>query len=132
MMVEGLITLPSSHPAKETADRLAAAVAGHGMTLMARVDHAAAAAKVGLELRPTEVLFFGNPSTGTLLMQDNQAIGLELPLKVLVWQDETAKTWISYPRIDWLASRYALTLVAQTTVGKIASLLKTITEEAAQ
>ncbi len=91
-MVEGLITLRSQHPPKETAGRLAAALASHGMTLVASVDHAAAAAKVGLDLRPTEVLIFGNPSAGTLLMQAAQTVGIELPLKALVWQDDAGSS----------------------------------------
>jgi uncharacterized protein (DUF302 family) len=130
-MVEGLISLQSSHSPKETADRLASAVANHGMTLVARVDHAAAAAKVNLELRPTEVLIFGNPAAGTHLMQSEQAIGLDLPLKALVWQDETSTTWISYPDISWLAKRYGLASATQAIVEKMTSLLKVVIEEAA-
>jgi len=130
-MVDGLISLQSSHLPKETADRLAAAVAKHGMTVMARVDHAAAAAKVSLDLRPTEVLFFGNPSAGTLLMQSVQEIGLDLPLKALVWQDETSATWISYQDISWLAKRYGLAPATRTIVDKMTSLIKVVVEEAA-
>lgn len=130
-MIEGLITLQSSHSAKETADRLAAAIASHGLTLVARVDHAAAAAKTGLDLRPTEVLIFGNPAVGTLLMQDRQAIGFDLPLKALVWQDEAAAIWISYPDMDWLAKRYGLAPATRPTVEKMASLIKAVAEEAA-
>ncbi len=130
-MVEGLITLPSSRSPKDTADGLSAAVMSHGMTLVARVDHAAAAAKVGLDLLPTEVLIFGNPAAGTLLMQGVQSIGLDLPLKALVWQDETAATWISYQDLGWLAKRYGLAAALQPTVEKMASLMKIIVEEAA-
>jgi uncharacterized protein (DUF302 family) len=130
-MVEGLITLTSAHSPKETAERLAKAVASHGMTLVARVDHAAAAAKVGLDLRPTEVLMFGNPSAGTLLMQSVQAIGLDLPLKALVWQDNADATWISYQDISWLSKRYGLPAAMQPTVDKMASLIKSVVEEAA-
>ncbi len=73
--------------AKETMDRLATSVAKHGMAVLARIDHAAAAAKAGLSLRPTEVLIFGNPAAGTPLMQAAQTMGIDLPLKALVWQD---------------------------------------------
>jgi uncharacterized protein (DUF302 family) len=132
MVVEGLITLSSRFSPKETADRLAAAVAGHGIALVARVDHAAAAAKVGLDLRPTEVLIFGNPAAGTLLMQDVQVIGLDLPLKVLVWQDDTGGTSVSYQDFGWLTKRYGLTPAALPTVEKMASLLKAVVEEAAR
>ncbi|HML28530.1 MAG TPA: DUF302 domain-containing protein [Hyphomicrobium sp.] len=130
-MVEGLITLRSAHTPKDSADRLAAAVSDRGMTVFARIDHAAAATNVGLDLRPTEVLFFGNPKAGTLLMQAVQAIGLDLPLKALVWQDETLATWISYEDIGWLAKRYDLPVGAQPTVEKMASLMKNVIEEAA-
>lgn len=130
-MVEGLISLRSSHSPKETSERLAAAITGHGMTVLARVDHAAAAAKVNLDLRPTEVLLFGNPAAGTLLMQNVQVIGLDLPLKALVWQDENSATWISYQDVSWLAKRYNLRPMAQATVDKMMSLLKVVIEEAA-
>ncbi len=130
MAVEGLITLPSRFPPKETADKLASAVTSHGMTLVARVDHAAAAAKAGLDLRPTEVLIFGNPSAGTLLMQIAQPIGLDLPLKALVWQNDAGDTWVSYQDLGWLTKRYGLTPAAQPTVDKMVSLLKVVVEEA--
>ncbi len=131
-MVDGLISLRSQHSPKETADRLAAIVTGRGMTLLARIDHAAAAAKAGLDLRPTEVLFFGNPAAGTLLMQDVQTIGLDLPLKALVWQDESKSVWISYLDIGWLGKRYGLASNAGPTVEKMAALLKAVVEEAAE
>lgn len=130
-MVEGLITLRSQHPPRETADRLAAAVANNGMTLVARVDHAAAAAKVGLDLRPTEVLIFGNPSAGTLLMQAAQTIGMDLPLKALVWQDDSGIVWLSYQDLGWLANRYGIASAIRPAMEKMASLLKKVTEDAA-
>lgn len=130
MAVEGVITLASRFSPKETADKLAKGITSHGMTLVARVDHAAAAAKVGLDLRATEVMIFGNPAAGTLLMQAVQAIGLDLPLKALVWQDDTGHTWVSYPDIAWLAKRYGLGSAAQPTVDRMASLIKVVVEEA--
>jgi uncharacterized protein (DUF302 family) len=106
MTPDGLITCASSYGAKETADRLAASVTAHGLTVLARIDHAAAAATVGLELRPTEVLIFGNPQAGTLLMQAAQTIGIDLPLKALVWQDAAGKIWLSYNDPKYLAKRH--------------------------
>jgi uncharacterized protein (DUF302 family) len=129
-MVDGLISLHSRHSPKETADRLAAIVTARGMTLLARIDHAAGAAKVGLPLRPTEVLFFGNPAAGTVLMQDVQTIGLDLPLKALVWEDESAGVWISCLDVRWLAARYGLGSTSEATVGKMATLLEAVIEEA--
>ena len=96
MAVEGLMTRPSSLGPKETMNRLEAAVKAKGMTVFARVDHAAGAAEVGLPLRPTELLIFGNAKGGTPLMQAIQTIGIDLPLKALVWQDGAEKTWLAY------------------------------------
>jgi len=130
-MVEGLITLRSQHPPKETADMLVAAVVSQGMTLVARVDHAAAAGKVGLDLRPTEVLIFGNPRAGTLLMQAAQTVGIDLPLKALVWQDDGGTTYLSYQDLGWLANRHGIASTVEPTVEKMMSLVEMVTKEAA-
>src|SRR6266403_2701397 len=106
MPADGLITLPSSHGPSETMSRLEAVVKTKGMSVLARIDHAAGAAKIGASLRPTEVLIFGNPKGGTPLMQSAQTIGLDLPLKALVWQDISGKTWLSYNDPAWLAQRH--------------------------
>jgi uncharacterized protein (DUF302 family) len=106
MQPSGLITLPSKYAPKETMDRLVAAVTARGMAVLARLDHAAAAHAVGLELRPTEVVLFGNPRAGTPLMQAVQTIGIDLPLKALVWQDADQKTWLSYNDPHGLADRH--------------------------
>ncbi|SFV37125.1 Uncharacterized conserved protein, DUF302 family [Hyphomicrobium facile] len=129
-MVNGVATHRSHHRARETADRLAAAVSEQGQTLMARIDHAAAAKKVGLDLRPTEVLFFGNPNVGTLLMQQSQAIGLELPLKVLVWEDDKGVAWVAHIDLDWLVSQYGIASAVQPTLDKMSAMLKAVLEEA--
>jgi uncharacterized protein (DUF302 family) len=76
--------------------------------IFARIDHAAGAAEVGLSLRPTEVLIFGNARGGTPLMQSAQTIGIDLPLKALVWQDVTDVTWLSYNDPSWFAKRHGL------------------------
>ena len=91
MAADGLITMASSLGAKETMDRLEAEVKAKGLTVFARIDHAAGAVEVGLPLRPTEVLIFGNAKGGTPLMQANQAIGIDLPLKALVFEDAAGK-----------------------------------------
>ena len=79
-----------------------------GDARLLRIDHAAGASTAGLDLRPTEVLIFGNPQAGTKLMQRAQTIGLELPLKVLVWQDASGKTWLGYDEPRWLAVRFGI------------------------
>jgi uncharacterized protein (DUF302 family) len=111
-------------------DRLAASVTGRGIPILARIDHAAAAAEVGMELRPTEVLIFGNPRAGTPLMQTAQTIGIDLPLKVLVWEDETNQTWLAYSDPAWLARRHGIDLGAVGTIGAMAILLASVAKEA--
>ena len=78
------------------------------MGILARIDHTAAAAQVGLDLRPTEVLIFGNPKGGTPIMQDAQTSGIDLPLKVLVWEDAEGKTWIGYNDPVWIGARHGV------------------------
>src|ERR1700760_2931434 len=95
-MVAGLTTIKSSNGPEETMNRFEAEVRGRGMTVFAHIDHAAGAAPAGLSLRPTEVLIFGNAKAGTPLMEAAQSIGIDLPLKVLVWRDENGATWVSY------------------------------------
>jgi len=106
--MDGLITVPSLFGPKETMDRLETEVRAKGMHVFLRIDHAAGASTAGLDLRPTEVLIFGNPQAGTKLMQRAQTIGLELPLKVLVWQDASGKTWLGYDEPSWLAVRFGI------------------------
>jgi uncharacterized protein (DUF302 family) len=108
MAAEGLITLPSAFAARTTADRLAAEVEKRGLTVFARIDHAAGAAAAGLALPPTELLIFGNARGGTPLMQADQAIGIDLPLKALVYEDSAGKTWLAYNDPHWLARRHGL------------------------
>ena len=105
MAAQGLTTIPSSYGPKDTMNRLEAEVRAKGMTVFARIDHAAGATAVGLSLRPTEVLIFGNARAGTPLMQSVQTIGLDLPLKALVWQDASGDTWLSYNDPAWLVKR---------------------------
>src|SRR5215470_11850564 len=92
MAADGLTTIPSARGPKDTMDRLEAEIKAKGMTVFARIDHAAGAAAVALALRPTELLIFGNARGGTPLMQSAQTIGIDLPLKALVWQDASGKT----------------------------------------
>jgi uncharacterized protein (DUF302 family) len=111
-------------------DRLTAAVTARGMPVLARIDHARAAAEVGLELRPTEVVLFGNPKAGTPLMQAVQTMGIDLPLKALVWQDEEGQTWLSYNEPIWLAVRHDAVTGKQATIGAMATALAAVANEA--
>ena len=106
MADNGLIPVSSAHGVKETIDRLANDLKSKGMTIFARIDHAAGAKAVGLTLRPTELLIFGNAEAGTPLMQSHQTLGIDLPLKVLAWEDAAGKVWLSYNAPAWLAARH--------------------------
>ena len=108
MSDDGLITIASRFPVRETMDRLLAALPTRNMTVFARIDHAAGAAAVGLSLRPTEVVIFGNPKGGTVLMQDDQRAGLDLPLKALVWEDAAGKTFVTYNDPAAMARRFTI------------------------
>jgi len=101
-----LTVKPSKYPIKETLDRLTAALDEKGITPVARIDHAAAAEAAGLELKPTEILLFGNPKLGTPLMQANRHIAIDLPMKVMVWEDDAGKVWIGYTMPETLKARY--------------------------
>ena len=130
MIPDGLTISASNYSPKETMDRLAAAVTDRGMTVLARIDHAAAAGKAGMELRPTEVLIFGNPKAGTPLMQVAQTMGIDLPLKALVWQDDNGKTWLAYNDPKWLARRHHADADADPILGAMTAVLAAAVEQA--
>lgn len=103
---EGLVSVKSPHSVKVTADRFEAAAKARGLNVFLRVDHAAGAKKIGKELRPTELLVFGNPQGGTPLMECAQSAGIDLPLKMLAWQDAAGHVWLSYNDPRYLAKRH--------------------------
>ena len=115
--MEGLTTIPSNFSPNETMDRLEIEIRARGMTVFARINHATLAAEAGLALGPTEVIVFGHPQGGTPLMQANQTIGIDLPLKALVWQDAIGRTWLSYHDPDWLAKRHKVSEAERTLVA---------------
>ena len=129
MAVQGLTTIKSSHSPRETMDRLEAAVKAKGLTVFARIDHAAGATAVGLALRPTEVLVFGNAKGGTPLMQAEQTVGIDLPLKALVWQDASGETWLSWNDPAWLAARHGLS-ASDPVAAKLAAVLADVARAA--
>jgi uncharacterized protein (DUF302 family) len=131
MAADGLTTIPSSFGAKATMDRLEAAIKAKGMTVFARIDHAAGAASVGLPLRPTELLIFGHAKGGTPLMQADQAIGIDLPLKALVTEDAAGKTWLSYNEPRWVAARHGIGGAAAPAVNAMTAALVAATTAAA-
>ena len=129
-MVDGLITIKSAYGPSETMERLEAEVRSKGMTVFAHVDHAAGAVGVGLSLRPTDLLIFGNAKGGTPLMQSVQTIGIDLPLKALVWQDESGTTWLSYNDPAFLARRHTLSEKENASVNAIAATLGAVANKA--
>ena len=108
---------------KDTIDRVEAGLAAKGIAVFARIDHAAGATSVGMPLRPTELLIFGNPRAGTPLMQSRQSIGIDLPLKLLGWQDESGKAWLSYNDVAWLPRRHGLGPDAAPAIHALARFL---------
>jgi len=123
MATDGLITLRSNVGPAETMQRLEAEVRARGLTVFAHIDHAAGAAEVGLPLRPTDLLIFGNARGGTPLMQADQTMGIDLPLKALVWQDAAGTTWLSYNDPAWLTQRHGLGEQVQATTHALATAL---------
>ena len=117
--MNGLITIQSDYSVKETIDRVASIVQSKELTVFARIDHADNAAKQGMQLRPTELIIFGNPKAGTVLMQDRQTSGIDLPVKALAWQDEQGKIWLTYNDTNWIANRHELTEKSDSMVKAI-------------
>ncbi|MEA3276288.1 MAG: DUF302 domain-containing protein [Pseudomonadota bacterium] len=105
----GLVSVKSSHDVPATADRLVGALEEKGLTIFARIDHAAGAEKVGMSLAPTKLIIFGNPKSGTPLMHCNRTVAIDLPLKALIWQDDEGEVWLTYNDPGYLDRRHELT-----------------------
>ncbi|WP_417880663.1 DUF302 domain-containing protein [Vibrio sp.] len=104
----GLVQVQSQHSVQETSDKLVKALNSKGMTVFAQVDHAAGAKKVDIELRPTQVIIFGNPKVGSPLMVCQQSVAIDLPQKALISEDESGKVWLTYNDPKYLASRHQI------------------------
>ncbi len=124
-----LFLLEGQYPAEKTVRRLEQALNKRGIPVFAKFDHGKNAQEAGLELRPTTVLVFGSPKVGTGLMQMDQSISLELPLRISVWEDEAGSTWLAAPRFRQRAAEYGLE--AQPAVAGMQKLLETLIREAA-
>lgn len=131
MTVEGLVVYASALDPQQAMAALVAAAQRRGMAIVARVDHAAAAAQVGMPLRPTELLVFGNPRAGTPLMDAVQSIGIDLPLKALVWQDAHGQTLFAYNDPRFLAARHGIGAGLEPLLATMAGALEGIASEAA-
>jgi uncharacterized protein (DUF302 family) len=124
---KGIVNVPSRHTVDETVERLKAILEEKGVTLFGAVDHSGEAEKVGLTMNPTKLLIFGNPKAGTPLMVAAPSVAIDLPLKILVWEDSQGKVWVSYNAPDYLMERHGLPpelldkiAVVETLAAKIA------------
>jgi len=128
MADNGLVAVKSSHGVGDTIDKLAAIVAARGMQIFARVDHGKGANEAGLALRSTVLLIFGNARGGTPLMQQNQAIGIDLPLKALAYEDADGSVWLCYNDPGWLAARHEIE--AAEIIKSLSAMLAAVIGEA--
>jgi uncharacterized protein (DUF302 family) len=105
----GLVTIKSNHDVLATANRLESALQEKGVTVFARIDHAAGAQQVNQTLPPTVLIIFGSPAMGTPMIQRSRSIGIDLPLKALIWEDSAGQVWLSYNAPEYLARRHGIT-----------------------
>ncbi len=126
---DGLISVKSSHDVEATAGRLENILKQKGMNVFIRINHAAGARSVGKDLRPTELVVFGNPKVGTPLMQCNQSVAIDLPQKALIWQDEKEQVWLTYNDPEYLAQRHGLDSCADI-IKKVAEALSNFAKAA--
>jgi uncharacterized protein (DUF302 family) len=119
----GIISQPSPYSVTETVDRLEAILQAKGITIFVRIDQQAEAKKVGLSLRPTQLLLFGNPEAGTPLMVAEPIIALDLPLKILAWEAADGEVWLSYNDPDYLKQRFSLSNELVKNIAVIAPLV---------
>ncbi len=128
---DGLITKKSHYNASQTLDRLEALLRDKGLTVFARVDHAGGAEKVGIPLRPTALLIFGNPKLGSHLFTSRQSAGIDLPMKALAWEDGKGNVWLTYNDPQYIADRHRIRNRAEV-IGKMTKALDTLTDKATQ
>lgn len=128
---DGLVNVKSAHDVKTTADRLEKVLEAKGMTLFNRIDHAAGAESVGRQLRPTELVIFGNPKVGSPLMTCRQTVGIDLPQKALIWQDASGQTWFTYNSPAYLKNRHHIE-GCDKVLGKVSKALENFAKAATQ
>jgi uncharacterized protein (DUF302 family) len=120
----GLISLASKHSVDETLQRLETLLQEKNISVFAKVDHSGEAAKIGMEMRPTKLLIFGNPKGGTPLMQATPTAGIDLPLKALVWQDAYGKVWLTYNDPAYLQKRHHVPVELIANIAGVSGLLE--------
>jgi uncharacterized protein (DUF302 family) len=124
----GIVNKPSKHSVDETLGKLQEILQAKGIAVFALVDHSGEAAKVGMEMRPTKLLIFGNPKGGTPLMVAAPSIAIDLPLKILISEDDQGKVWVSYNTPEYLAERHGLTSQLAQNIGFIDTLAANVAE----
>jgi uncharacterized protein (DUF302 family) len=124
----GIIHKPSKHSVDETLGKLQAILQAKGIAVFALIDHSGEAEKVGMKMPPTKLLIFGNPKGGTPLMLAAPSIAIDLPLKILVWQDDQGKVWVSYNSPEYLAERHGLPPNLTQNIGIIETLAANVAE----
>jgi uncharacterized protein (DUF302 family) len=123
MSVTGVISIPSMHSVAASIDRLEGLLKEHGVMIFARIDFAADAGRAGLQLRPQQLLIFGNPKGGTPLMVAQPTVGLDLPLKVLAWEDASGKTFLCYNDPSYIVARHGLEGTLQMNLAAVTPLI---------
>ena len=124
----GLIDIPSNHSVEETVEKLKGILQAKGITLFALVDHSGEAGKAGMQMRPTKLLIFGNPKAGTPVMLAAPSSAIDLPLKILIWEDAQGKVWVTYNSPIYLQERHNLPPELMQNVGAIETLAKKAAE----
>jgi uncharacterized protein (DUF302 family) len=122
----GLVDLPSNHSVDETVKRLRRILQAKGINLFALIDHSGEAAKVGMEMRPTKLLIFGNPKGGTPVMLASPSSAIDLPLKTLIWEDAQGKVWVTHNSTAYLQERHNLPPELLPNIAVIEALAKTV------
>jgi uncharacterized protein (DUF302 family) len=125
---EGIVDIPSNHPVDQTVEKLKGILQARGVTLFALIDHSGEAEKVGMTMRPTKLLIFGNPKAGTPVMVAAPSIALDFPLKILVWEDRKQKVWISYNSPQYLQQRHGVPGELIQNVAVVAALAEKAAE----
>jgi uncharacterized protein (DUF302 family) len=124
----GIVNKPSKHSVDDTLGKLQNILQAKGIAVFALIDHSGEAAKVGMKMRPTKLLIFGNPKGGTPLMLAAPSIAIDLPLKILVWEDDQEKVWVSYNTPEYLVERHGLSPQLAQNIGLIETLASNIAE----
>jgi uncharacterized protein (DUF302 family) len=125
---EGIVDKPSRHSVDETVDRLKNILQTKGLTLFALVDHSGEAERVGMKMPPTKLFIFGSPKAGTPLMLAAPSIAIDLPLKILVWEDRQGKAWVSYNSPAYLQQRHGVPQELLQNIAAVEALATTATE----